>query len=167
VSYSVDVDRQTQQFSGRVSIELINGAPSNGLPDYVIGGPSYTPDDLGTNLQFLSVYSRGRFGSVRVDGRRVSGVATEEEFGMSVATLLVALPPGQSVTVDVDIEGTFDGDYDLTWFRQVLVSPDVVELEVTVDGRTAERSVVNGAEQSGPATFSGELRRSATVAVPE
>lgn len=112
-----------------LSVQLANDAPASGLPAYIIGGVSYAPEAFGTNLQFLSVYSPHQLVSASIDGRPLEMVP-ERELGMNVYTALVSIPPGGTVTVDVELAGTSSVPYSLQLFRQTLVTPDQVRIEL-------------------------------------
>jgi hypothetical protein len=77
-------------------VTLTNNAPSEGLPDYVIGNAFDLPD--GTSRLFLVGYSSEPISTVTFDGEEVQ-VEQRTELGWHTASHFVTLDPGQRVVV--------------------------------------------------------------------
>lgn len=101
-----------------VTVTLTNSAPAAGLPDYVIGNLVDLPK--GTNRTWLSVYTALPMVDVEVDGVD-DGMQTERVFGWNVASRFVEIPPGQTVSVTLMLDGQLvDGDAPLVTAVQPL-----------------------------------------------
>jgi hypothetical protein len=87
--------------SSTVTIDLTNGAPSNGLPRYVIGNSYGLPN--GTSRLYVSVYSAVPFSRARVDGKPI-GMELGREAGWSVASAFIEVAPGASLRLEVDFD---------------------------------------------------------------
>jgi len=138
LDYTVRYDPGNGRVRATATVTLRNDAPPGGLPDYLIG-----PDDgvlpLGTTRIFAAVYSPLRSTGATLDGVPV-GIGAEPELGGFVYSRLVAIPPGGTATLVIELDGTIDmGDrYRLEVDHQPLVNPD--GLTVTVQGGDGGRT---------------------------
>ncbi|MEM9514923.1 MAG: DUF4012 domain-containing protein [Actinomycetota bacterium] len=136
LAYSAFVDQATGEVSGTLAITLSNEAPSAGLPDGVIG--NYTGDAPGTNRLLVSLYTALPAESVSVDGEPILADVGEER-GWTTNSFFVAIPPGGSVDVELQLAGRLalaDG-YTLVTRPQPLVIPEQQRLVAEdVEGRT-------------------------------
>jgi Protein of unknown function (DUF4012) len=120
------------------SITLHNGAPSGGLPRYLIG-PFNSRFQAGENRTLQSLYVAGAYGFTRAarDGRRVRVVTDEELHGLAL-TQDVSIQAGRSTTVAYDLvrhaamqaEGS-NFRYRLLLRPQATVNPDRLDVAVT------------------------------------
>jgi hypothetical protein len=120
------------------SITLRNGAPSGGLPRYLIG-PFDRRFQVGENRSLQTIYVAGAYGFTRAtrDGRRVRAV-TEEELNGLALTQDVSIPAGRSTTIAYDLVRhaavQAEGEhlhYRLLVRPQATVNPDRLDLAVT------------------------------------
>ena len=123
---------------GFFEVTLVNTAPTEGQPDYVIGNLIDQP--LGTNQTILSVFTALPATNLTINGVTAqSGSSTEGGYFVTSATVL--LPPGESRTIRVDVAGRFDP---ADGYSLIVRSPPAVgstPIEVKLD-------VVDGAESS-------------------
>ena len=131
--YDVAWDPSTGATTGTVTVALTNEAPATGLPDYVIGNVIGLP--TGTNRSFLSVYSPLAMTGARIDGQPAA-LGSEVELERNVYSTFVDIPPGGTVTVEVDVSGTALAGpmYVLDLAQQPLVMPEQFTLNVTAGG---------------------------------
>jgi hypothetical protein len=96
-----DVDVQVLgSASGRelvATVDLLNTAPSSGLPAYVIGNLIDLPS--GTSRLFVTMYGPSELTSVTVDGNRVR-VEHQDEAGWTAHSYFVTIPPGRGVSIE-------------------------------------------------------------------
>ena len=91
------------EVSDRVAtITLTNEAPTSGYPAYVIGNVIGKP--IGWNRLWLSAYSARPVVSATLDGEPL-GMQTSRVWGWNVATKLIDIPPGETVTVVMELSG--------------------------------------------------------------
>ncbi len=140
ITYDATYDDSSGETTATATIELANGAPSSGYPDYVIGNIIGLP--TGTNRTLLSVYSPLSFDSVTIDGTTV-GATTQTELGWNVYSLSLDLAPGQTRTVTLTFRGTVaTGGYSLVVRPQPLAHPDNVHIAVNGDAAVTFDGVV-------------------------
>ncbi|MEY2451726.1 MAG: hypothetical protein QOD92_1300 [Acidimicrobiaceae bacterium] len=138
VTYDATYFPDTGQVDGDVKIRLTNSVPSTDLPEDVVGNANGLP--VGTNHLFLNVYSP--LGAV---GATINGVPTGlgsiKRFGLSAYTVVVDVPPGGTVTVEIKLAGIVDRSrqYQLTVVRQPTVNSD--HIDVTLNTRDGWRIV--------------------------
>jgi len=137
VDYAVSFDPATGAVSSTATITLRNDAPADGLPDAVIGSNDQGLP-RGTNRTWVSVYSPLALREARLDGSRVGveygrELAGAEGPGYGVYGGFFTIPPGGSITLELDLEGTVaPGAYRLRLPVQPLVNPDEVHLDVSL-----------------------------------
>ena len=130
LSYRVTYDPATGATSATAEIRLHNRAPAEG-PEYLIGsgGPVDVPP--GTNRLWLSFYS-----ALALDGAAIEGQPLPMEVGReherSVYSAFVAIPPGESRTVTLELSGQLAPapTYRLDLGHQATIEPDTVELHL-------------------------------------
>jgi hypothetical protein len=119
-SYSYSVDPETGVVSGTLRVELTNGAPASGLPEYVIGNSFGMP--LGTSRLYVSFYSTMLLASGSRDGE-TAFLSADQEQGWNVYSQFVTIPPGGTVSFELVFRGAPpDPDTVVTW-TQPLVHP--------------------------------------------
>lgn len=132
--YEATYDPGTGQVQATVTIELVNFAPAQGLPDYVIGNARGEP--VGSNVMTLSVYSHLAAQGATVDGAPVS-LTSGAEADARVVSLPVVVPPEGVRTVVVHLRGQLDpanGGYRLRVVPQATVVPDELSVDVRTSG---------------------------------
>jgi hypothetical protein len=108
----------------RATITFTNDAPTSGYPPYVIGNMIDKPN--GWNRLWLSVYSARPMVSATLDGEPL-GMQTDMVWGWNVATKMIDIPAGESVTVELELFGPVaDPDRPFATRQQPLVNPIVV-----------------------------------------
>lgn len=137
LTYEATVRPNTGQVEGLLKVQLTNRAPAEGLPEDVIGNANGQP--FGTNHLFLTVYSPLRATSATLDGGPLS-FGSVKRFGLSAYTIVVDVPPGGSVAIELRLSGEIEPSrsYQLTVVRQPTVNPDAIE--IVVRGRDGFRS---------------------------
>jgi Protein of unknown function (DUF4012) len=117
--------------SAQFSVELDNTAPSEGLPQYVIG-PYDERFVAGENRSFVSMYSPLTAASSEVDGRSTS-IAPGRERDRNVYSLFVDLPSKTQKNLDLQLDGVVKlhrGWYALEVRHQPTLNPDVLHVSV-------------------------------------
>lgn len=102
VDYRIEADDVDGGQRATATVTLTNKAPPSGLPDAVIGNDSGLP--AGTNRTWLSVYTALPMSAVSVDGV-VSGMETAQVFGWNVASRYLEIPPGATMTIELQLAG--------------------------------------------------------------
>jgi hypothetical protein len=132
VTYDATFLPDTGQVDGQLNIRLTNSAPSELLPEDVIGNARGKPP--GTNHLFLTVYTPLSVVSSTLDDQPI-GVGSLTRFGLSAYSVVVDVPPGGSVTVKLQLSGVVarSRQYQLTVVRQPTVNSD--DIRFTLHGR--------------------------------
>lgn len=138
VTYDATFRPDTGEVVSDVRIKLTNSAPGALLPDDVIGNANGLPP--GTNHLFLTVYSPLNAKGATIDDKP-TGVGSIKRFGLSAFTIVVDVPPGGTVNVDLKLAGVVarSRQYQLTVVRQPTVNSD--HIDVTLQGREGWRVV--------------------------
>ncbi len=134
LSYDVGWDPASGQVTAKATVTLQNTAPAGGLPDYVIGNAVGLP--WGTNRSFVSVYSAFRLDAARLDGEPLP-MQAETELNRKVYSTFVDIPPGATVTLELDLQGQLPAGLGFYVFKaqpQPLANPEQAELAITVAG---------------------------------
>jgi hypothetical protein len=165
LDYRVQWDPEMGQVTAMLRVQLTNTAPAEGLPDYVIGNAIGLP--WGTNRSFLSIYSPYQMAAGRIDGQPAA-LQSEIETDRNVYSTFVSIPPGGTVTVEVDLTGTLEGRrYELVLAPQSVVAADQANVAVEVaegpDPVGDEAGEI--AVEANTATWSGPMDRTRTVAI--
>lgn len=157
LSYDARFDPGTGEVAAVATVELENGAPSSGLPAYVLGGPGGGPFPPGTNRAYLSVYTPLRARAATAGGRPLA-LEVDREQGRNVYSAYVTVPPGDSLTLRFVLAGRVErGPYRLHLARQPTVHPDTTSVEV-------RRATDGGASrQGGPMLVSARLELDADI----
>jgi hypothetical protein len=132
VEYRPRFDPATGATEATLKVTLTNESPSTGLPEAFLGSNDRGLPP-GTNQLYFSVYSPLGLRQAKIDGAE-SGFEFQEELGSSVYSRFLTIPPGGTVTVEMDLFGALDpGRYRLALEAQPMVNPDqvLVELEPT------------------------------------
>lgn len=155
VEYTIDLEAGG---GGRAlaAVELVNEAPTEGLPDYVIG-PYVRGASAGDNRSLLSIYCAP--GCEREAFRRSRGegpLREETELGHPVFTTMVPLPSGAAERVelewslrDVWVAVGDGGRYRLTVQGQPTVRPTTFALDVRVPDGMVVTAASDGLEVEG------------------
>lgn len=165
VRYEVEVDPRTGELQATVRVVLENKAPSEGLPDAVIGDndKGLAP---GTNLMLLSVYTPHRLTGAAIDGEETNPSA-ESELGYRVYTVEVEIPAGERREVSFDLSGEIrpDSDYQLGVSPQSLVRPDRVTVTIsgTGDWVLDSEQLLEAADGSGVSLGGFTLDRNTSI----
>lgn len=135
IEYRSVVNERTGDVTATLRIELTNTAPTTGYTDYVIGNIMSLP--MGTNRMVLDVHTLLGVTAARIDDREV-GVVTLPELGYNAWNTVIEIPPGGTVTIELDLAGDIgSGQYRLVYRPQALPNPDTTLFEVeTTDGDT-------------------------------
>lgn len=137
LDYDVTWDPGTGSLGAKATVTLRNAAPSEGLPDYVIGNSVGLPP--GYNRSFVTIYSPWPLDEARLDGQAV-GIHPERELDRFAYSLFVDIPPGESVVIELDLTGVYLGEfYVLNMSPAPLVSAEQASVTLTVGG---ERGLV-------------------------
>ncbi len=125
VNYQARIDPSSGTVRSAARIVLRNGAPASGLPAYVIGSAREPPLPPGTNRMYLSVYTPWLLNSAKADGKPLF-MAPDRELDRQVYSAYVSIPPGGSLTVELELEGQLDTrhGYRLDLHRQPFLAPD-------------------------------------------
>ena len=129
LDYSATVDPATGAVQSTLSVTMRNTAPPSGLPDYVVRNDNGRP--FGTNIMTLEVASPLDLVGV-TSGGSPAGVAVSSEYGRSLYTTLVEVPPGSELVVTFTLRGRLDlsDGYHLDVVPQPRVNADRVRVEV-------------------------------------
>jgi hypothetical protein len=140
IAYDAVVDPATGAVEATLTVELTNEVTVDGLPDSVTG--NYTGDEIGTNRTLLTLYSP----LTLVDATVAAGGGPEQpvafdvgtEAGWNTYSAFLAVAPGETVTVTVDVSGTIDAsvDSELAVRPMPLVLPEHHRIDIRdTDGR--------------------------------
>jgi hypothetical protein len=131
VQYSSTFDPETGSVSAHATVTIRNDAPPSGLPDAIIGSNDQKIPK-GTNELFFSFYTPLGLRDAKVD-TQTTPLEYQVELGYSVYSKFLTIPPGGTVTVDLDLFGTLTpgSTYSLGVFPQPSVNAD--EMVITTD----------------------------------
>ena len=134
VKYRASVDQTRGVFKATATVTLQNLAPADGLASYVIG--NQTEDPPGTNRTYLSMYTAFPVSTARLDGQPIAMEVSAEQ-GWIVSSAFIAIPPGKTRTVEVEMFGGVGANgYELVWRPQPSVLPTSADVVVTGSGGT-------------------------------
>ncbi len=146
LSYDAHWDPDTGEVTATATVTLANESPPSGLPDYVIGnalGRRLGDPDLprGSNSSFVTLYTPWEPAGATLDGQPVD-LETGEELGRRALSTFVAIPPGGTVTLVVELRGVLEDEdtYRLDLAPQPLVHAEQADVHITVAGRGSLRS---------------------------
>ena len=162
VTYEARLDPGSATIRSTARIVLRNQAPARGLPPYVIGSAQPRPPPPGTNRLQLSVYTPWTLTGAKVDGQPLA-MGPERELGRQVYSAFLNIPPGGSLTVELELEGELDSrdGYRLDLHRQPFLAPDSVTTSVRVaDGWRLDGKGTQQLELSSDRAWTVPLRRS-------
>lgn len=161
VSYDAVIDPANETVASTVTARFRNGAPSTGLPDYIID--NLTPgEDLpnGTSRLYLSLYSPLELTGATVDGKPLE-LQAEIEFSRRVYSGFITVPSQGEATVVATFAGPIAGvgrNYRLDVFRQPLARRETL----TVSVRTRGTAVLNPIDGLSGGSGAGVLRGQGT-----
>lgn len=149
IEYLPRVDQRTGEITATLTVTLVNGAPTSGFPDYVIGSIVGLP--LGTNRSIVDVFT-----TLEVDGATLDGEPFDPtrgaELSHNVYTRRIDIPSGETAVLEYELSGTLGaGRYELVYRPQPLPNPDRLSVEAT------------GADGDLLFTFDGELERRSVI----
>jgi UDP-N-acetylmuramyl pentapeptide phosphotransferase/UDP-N-acetylglucosamine-1-phosphate transferase len=138
-----DLEHRRAVASGKMTLQLENTAPAQGLPRIVIG--PFLPErfQAGENRAYLSLYSPLTLTDATLDGEPAS-VLPGRERGRNVYSVLTNIPARTAQIVTADLRGDIQlrrgGWYELDVGHQPTVEPDRlrVSIEVPEGWRIAE-----------------------------
>ncbi|MEO1057699.1 MAG: DUF4012 domain-containing protein, partial [Actinomycetota bacterium] len=137
LDYAAVVDQRSGQVTGELTVTLHNQAPSDGLPNGVIG--NYRGDARGTNRILVSLYTALPLDEVTVGDGEAVNPQLGTEGGWITNSFFVGVPPGGTIDITATVAGVLaipDG-YTLATRPQPLVIPETQRLRVTdLDGKT-------------------------------
>jgi hypothetical protein len=174
VQLDPDVAHRRAVASGRLTVELDNKAPDQGLPQIVIG--PYRPGlfQAGENRAYLSLYSPLALQGASLDGGPAA-ISSGVERGRNVYSLLASVPARATRMLTADLGGTVrlrrGGWYELDVGHQPTVEPDRlrVSIEVPEGWRIAEAPGLEreSARRVTSTTTQEEQRRVRVRVVPD
>ena len=110
IAYDATVDPATGAVEATATITLTNTVDPDGLPSGVTG--NYTGEPIGTNRTLLSLYTPLDVldATVALDGDDPTPFTLDDgtEAGWNVASGFVAIPPGESVVVTIQLAGVIE-----------------------------------------------------------
>ncbi len=144
LTYTATLDRAADRIAATVQIELTNSVPDLNLADAVVGSNDQGLP-LGTNRLTLVVYSPHTLVSATVDGVE-QGFQVVPEFGLLSFARRMDIAPGQTVVVELQLEGDLDaaGGYRLLVPVQASVLGDRLTVSVA---DTIRESLTTAADQ--------------------
>jgi hypothetical protein len=137
ITYEAVVDPETGAVDATLTVTLLNDLPDTDIPDSVIG--NYTGDNRGTNRTLLTLYTPLDVTSAAVSGGDLGdrtepvGLIPGDEAGWSTHSIEIAVPPGEPVTLTVDLTGIVDPTlaYSLIVRPHPLVVPEHHRIDVS------------------------------------
>jgi hypothetical protein len=149
IDYRPVVDEETGEVRATLTVTLHNRAPSAGLVDAVLANRRGLP--RGTNASVVEVFTPLEIVTAEVDGEPVT-TSLDTELSLNVHGRQVAVPPGGSVVVELELRGDIGpGDYALVYRPQPLPRVDRLTVEATAPdgeelltfrGRPMRRTVI-------------------------
>lgn len=136
IDYQVHVDDQGA-LRATATVTVFNDAPVDGsVAAYIINNDDDEP--TGTMGMQISVYSPHGLNGATIDGER-TGMESQSEAGYHVYSKVISVPPGGSVTLELELEGTLDTaeGYRLDLAPQPTVTSDRLEVRISRGGRAA------------------------------
>lgn len=168
VVYDVETDPSTGAVESKARVTFTNTAPPGPVPgieaapEFVLG--NINDDPMGTNRTQVAVFSPLELTSARIDGRSAP-VEIQSEFGGSVYSFTLVIPPGGSVVLELDLQGAVDpGPYRLNVSQPGLAKPD--DMAITVRPLRGRPEEASGLKVEGDkAGRSGPLREDLAIEV--
>jgi hypothetical protein len=122
-----------------LEIELTNGAPASGLPDYVIGSFAQPAPPKGTNAMSVFIYTATPGTDVEVDGKPAQVTSGRTADGWYVHQLTTSIPAGSSAMVTMRVRGDLrPGPYTLQIEPGGGPGPDDVTVDLALGDRRLE-----------------------------
>jgi hypothetical protein len=152
-TYTVTADATTNTAGARLEIEFANTAPTDGEPDYVIGNLIGLP--VGYNRTWVSVFTKLPVTHIEFNGLPVD-TEVGAEAGYFVTSAFVALAPGATGSLTLDMDGRLDvaDRYEVTVRTPPTVSPTPVEIDATwIDAAGATRRHTEARRDPGRLTL--------------
>jgi hypothetical protein len=134
VTYETTYNPSTGGVEATATIILRNDAPSEGLPDVVIGNNDQGLP-FGTNVAYVSFYTPFGLRGAQLGDEQVP-LEYQRELGQAVYSTYVEIPPGQERTLRLDLFGQIEtgSSYRLDIGAQPLVNADEVRVRLKVEG---------------------------------
>ena len=172
LDYVVRWDRSTGALAATATVTLANDAPSSRLPSYVIGNllgrrPLEEPLPPGWSNTFVTLYTPWDHVRATLDGEPLA-VERIDELGRRALSAFVAIPPGGTRTLVVELEGVLtQPTYRLDLAAQPLVVPETASVAVVVAGSGGGRLRASGPVEVTEGRVQGEfsLVRDTTVTI--
>ena len=129
-SYTATADASTSMGAANLQLTLTNGAPANGEPNYVIG--NLVGMAQGSNRTWVSIFTKMPVTDVTLNGLPID-IELGAEAGYFVASVFVALGPGESGVLDMAMAGRLDiaDGYTLAMRTPPTVAPTTVDVSAT------------------------------------
>lgn len=168
VVYDVETDPSTGAVEAKARVTFTNTAPPGPVPgieaapEFVLG--NINDDPMGTNRTQVAVFSPLELTSSRIDGRSAP-VEIQSEFGGSVYSFTLVIPPGGSVVLEIDLRGAIDpGPYRLNVSQPGQANHDDMAITVRpLRGRPVEAAGLK--VEGDKAGRSGPLREDLAIEV--
>ncbi|HET8931396.1 MAG TPA: DUF4012 domain-containing protein [Acidimicrobiales bacterium] len=127
--YTVRHDPATGATHATARVTFVNHAPSSGEPAYILGNQDTRAGKVdgrpfGSDTVAVSLYSALRPTALSIDGV-TAGIQVQRELGAWVGSQTVTIPPGGTMTIEIELEGSLDAgnDYRLTISPQPSARP--------------------------------------------
>lgn len=133
IEYRPVVDQSSGNATATMRVEFTNTAPTTGYPDYVIGNIIDLP--TGTNRMLVDVHTKMLVTEALVDGVRLENPLLNPELGYWVTTYQIDVPAGETVVLELTMEGDLDeGPYQLVYRPQPLPNTDTLVVDADTPG---------------------------------
>ena len=150
LSYQVDISNPAD-VRARLQVQIRNGAPASGLPEYIIG-PYLPSDPPGLNRTYTSIFLGPSTGvlDARVDGKSVP-FESHAEKGLGVVSRYVEVMPGKSSVLALSLKGRLSrpGIYTLKVQRQPNLHPDDLEIDIALPTGASVHDATEGMQVDG------------------
>jgi hypothetical protein len=115
---------------GTLTLDLVNDAPTDGEPGYVINNLVGLP--VGTNRTWVSIFTRSPVTAVHLNGEPITSEPGSEA-GYFVTSTFVVLPSAESAQLTFEMEGPLDvaDGYGLQFRTPPVVGTLPVEVNAT------------------------------------
>jgi hypothetical protein len=158
-TYTVIADGATSTADATLELTLANNAPTNGEPNYVIGNLIGLDD--GYNRTWVSIFSKLPVANVTLNDLPVD-VGLGAEAGYFVTSVFVSLAPGESSTLEFEMNGRIDiaDGYTVATRTPPTVAPTPLTVDATwLDADGTSRHAIDARRDPGMSTLSVDPAR--------
>ncbi|MGI8425562.1 MAG: sugar transferase [Actinomycetota bacterium] len=138
--------------SGKAEVIIKNGAPTSGLPTYILGPFADLKDPPGLNRTYLSLYlpAKTSGSAAKLDGKPV-GLESHSERGLGVVSKFVETVSGNSSRLELKLQSALSraGEYRLLVQHQPGLNPDQMRLSVRIPAGMVVKSMTGGMQVDG------------------